>query len=145
MAALSSRAIIPVDYEDMKTGFQSGKAAAMSDWSFRKEQAEFGVLLNRLRARKWAKENPGRANENAKRFQRKPGIRQRIVARAKAKRHARHRKEAVVLTCPGPACGVQFCRAFPKKGLPRIFCTNACKCRARYHRVTPGAKPRERA
>lgn len=121
----AARPVIPVDYEDMKTGFQSGKAAALADWSFRKEQREFKVIVNRLRARKWAKENPARANANARVYQAKPGIRAKMNQAQNGRRRRVWLAAVPVVSCRG--CGVEFCPAFPKRGKPRAFCTDTCK------------------
>lgn len=136
----ASRPVVPVDYEEMKSGFQSGKAAALADWSFRKEQREFAVLVNRLRALKWAKENPVRATARTRVYQAKPGVRQHMNAMQNKRRRAAWRAVERAVTCRG--CGVAFC-PLPKKGIARAFCTDRCKnashSRLRYARAKGAA------
>lgn len=134
-----SAARVAVDYEDMKMGFQFGKAAALSDWSFRNEQAAFKKVVNRLRAKKWARENPEKRRAIANRYARKPGVSARQVALSKKRRHARHRAAAPVVTCA--ECRVEFCATKPQRGgRPRKYCSTACMQRERYQRITPGAR-----
>lgn len=134
-----AHARVAVDFNDLKTGFQSGKAAALSDWSFRKEQAEFEKVVNRLRARKWAKENPEQRREIALRYSRKPEVGDHQLALARQRRLERHRAKAEVFACV--ECRVEFCLVKPKAGgRPRKYCTTACMLRERYQRITPGAR-----
>lgn len=52
---------LPVDFEDAESGYQVGRAAALSDWAFRKQQDRdrrlFAVLMNK----RWEARNPERA------------------------------------------------------------------------------------
>lgn len=138
----AARPVIPVDYEDLKSGFQSGKAAALADWAFRKEQAEFVKVVNRLRVRKWAKENPEKRRAIANRYARKPGVSDRTTLLSKRRRHERHRKAGKVIVCA--ECRAAFCEVKPRRGLPRRFCTANCDARFRYHAKHPNAARRLR-
>lgn len=125
-----------VDFDDMQTGFQSPRAAGIADWLFRKEEAEFGKLVNRLRVKKWAKANPDKRRKIANRYAAKPDVRARQDARARQERLAEHRSKVVVCQ----ECGVELCEVKPRKGMPRRWCTNACFQRNKYQRTTPGAR-----
>jgi hypothetical protein len=134
-----------VDYEDMKSGFQAPRAAALADWAFRKEQQEFGVLVNRLRARKWAKDHPERANARSRKWQaaHRAAV-QDAQRRRRFKRWVARAGQGIVCA----DCGVWFCEARPRKGMARRFCSAACRWRlltrenARRHRAERGAKQR---
>lgn len=170
MPALSSHAIIPVDYEDMKTGFQSPRAAGIADWLFRKEEAAFQTLVNGLRRKnwhkknvererarkrqwardnsklnlarisKWAKENPEKRKAIQNRYYAKPGVAARQVARSRQRRHEQYRAAAPVITCI--ECGAQFCEAKPRQGgVPRKFCSQTCTCRDSYKRSKGTKQP----
>jgi hypothetical protein len=131
---------LALDFEDVKTGFQTGKAAALSEWAFRKEQAEFEVLVNRLRVKKWAKEHPERRRAIGLRYYHEsPGAKQRQLARARRRRREQQRASAPVIVCA--ECRVEFCCAkLQRGGKPRKYCTVACMQRERYQRITPGAR-----
>lgn len=126
---------LAVDFNDLKTGFQSGRAARLSDWAFRKEQREFSRLVGILRARKWDRENPERKRELKRRWSARPDVKPKLVEHVKRWRHARARLRVEVCACPG--CDVQWCRV-PFGRLrgnvrPR-FCSKLCRNRARWDR-----------
>lgn len=109
-----------VDYDEMKNGFQSPKAAALADWSFRKEEREFKRLVSRLAAKKWYHDHKGDEGYEARR--------QRNIAQGAAwtkanralcnERQNRRRREewearaGKGITCDD--CGVWFCEARPR-------------------------------
>lgn len=136
-----------VDFEEMKSGFQAPRAAALADWAFRKDKREFAVLVNRLRARKWAKDNPARANARSVRWQKanRPKV-NRAQNRRRFKKWAARAGAGV--SCA--ECGVLFCEARPRRGKARRFCTPHCRWRllarenARRRRRARGAKARRR-
>lgn len=138
----TSTARLDVDYEDMKTGFQSGRAAALSDWSFRKEQKEFATVVNRLRVKKWAKENPEKRRRNANRYASKPAVKARQRAWQIRRRHGALKARATVYVCVEPDCRAEWCRVpgtYRGGPTPR-YCSSACSQRNRYQRKHPGAK-----
>jgi hypothetical protein len=115
---------LDLDYEDVKTGFAVGKAAAMAEWSFRRELREFEPFVNRLRVLKWQRENPDRKRAKGRRYAAKPVVRARGLAAQKRRRMERHRAEGKVFTCQLEGCGAQFCRVPGVRGMgmhPR-FC-----------------------
>lgn len=89
----------------------------------------FHALVNRLRVKKWVKDNPEKRKAIANRYAAKPGVVARIVNLARQRRAARFRAEAKVITCD--ECGAQFCLVFPQRGnRPRRFCDVNCTARA---------------
>jgi hypothetical protein len=116
---------LDLDHDDIKSGFAVGKAARMADWAFRRELREGEVVINRLRALKWQRENPDKRRVNANRYAAKPDNAERSLKLARARRAARHRAEGQVFTCQLAHCGAQFCRVPGVRGMglhPR-FCT----------------------
>lgn len=107
---------LDLEYEDIKSGFAVGKAAAISDWAFRKEVRDFKVLVDRLRMSQWQRENPEKKAAKDRRWRRKPGVVAAILAKAKERRAARHRAEGKVFTCQLDYCGAQFCRVPGSRG-----------------------------
>jgi hypothetical protein len=88
----------------------------------------FDALINRLRVKKWAKENPERQRSRNLRYALKPQNSARNSANARKRRRARFVKDARVIVCAD--CGVEFCEAKPRGGLPRRFCSDVCGTRA---------------
>lgn len=134
---------------DAENGYRTAGARELGlrDWmamrgdpgEFAPTPKAFAAVVNRLRVKKWAKENPERRREIANRYARKPGIFQRQAELSRQRRHELHRSAAQVVTCV--ECGVEFCLVFPPRGgRPRKFCTITCEHRARYQRITPGAR-----
>jgi len=116
-----------LEFEEVKTGFAVGKAAAMAEWSFRKEKRDFAVIVKRLlnkryfanprvavenrrRSRAWALANPGKRKVIANRYAAKPAVRQRQLAQQKARLAAKRRSEGKVFVCKLEGCGAEFCR-----------------------------------
>jgi hypothetical protein len=115
---------LDLDYEDMKSGFAVGKAAAMAEWSFRKELREFAPIVNRLRVLKWQRENPEKRRAKANRYAAKAANAERGLMLARKRRADRRRAEGQVFTCQLEGCGAQFCRVPGVRGMglhPR-FC-----------------------
>lgn len=126
-----------------KNGFLTGKSAAIADWQHRKEERAFGVLVNRLRVRKWQKENPERRRAIALRYARKPDVVVKQCAREKARRRQAFKANTPVHTCE--QCGAQWCRVPVKGRLPRgmtpRFCGDACAQINRYRaKAAPSGK-----
>lgn len=99
---------------------------------------EFAKVVNRLRAKKWAKENPERRKEIARRYYQKPDKKARQLELAAKRYKARQRTEARVFTCR--ECSAEFCKAPWTKGPLPNFCRDACYQVNRYHRLRPGAR-----
>lgn len=129
-----------LDYEDGASGMMVGRTAAIADWQFRREQEDFEVVVNRLRVKKWHRENPTKRAAKARRYWTKPEVRARQLANAKRRRQERHRKRAESFTCA--ECEAQWCRVPWRRwtGPRPRFCTTACLFRNRYQQRTPGAR-----
>lgn len=88
----------------------------------------FDALVNRLRVKKWAKENPEKRKVIANRYALKPENLDKSLAGARRRRRARFIATNPVVTCVG--CGVEFCPTKPPRGgHPRRFCTDLCSAR----------------
>ncbi len=129
-----------LDFEDVKTGFMTGKTAALADWSFRKEQKEFNRTVATLRATKWNKEHLDAHRAHARKYAARPDIVAASVKAARERRHAKHREEARVFVYAAPDCRVEFCRLpGTVKGIPPKWCREACYLRTQ--RKEKGRKP----
>lgn len=129
---------LPVDYDEAQHGMLVGKAARLADWAFQREQEDFAAVVNRLRVKKWAKENPEARKAIARRYARKNRARQ--VKQQKELRHARHRAEGKVYACPG--CGARFCRLpGTARGIPPKWCMTACYTRTKYRAKAAASAP----
>jgi hypothetical protein len=101
MARLSSAARaadrddLEVDYSE-RAGFLTGKAAAIAEWSHRKEVKAFAKVVEVLRVTKWRKEKPDLAREIMRRQCEREKIARRLL------------RDPTVLTCLH--CGAQWCR-----------------------------------
>jgi len=106
-------------------GFQVGRAAALSDWEFRKEQADFEKLCSRLYQRNWARkfrrENPERVRANLRRW------RERNRDKINAKERARRRATRPVCECV--ECGKTWVVPFGERKAK--YCSR--KCRNKWH------------
>jgi len=71
--------MIEIDFNDLDTGFMIGRAAAMADWAFKKEQREFETLIANLRAANWRREHLERSRAIQKKYRSTP----KAKARAK--------------------------------------------------------------
>jgi hypothetical protein len=137
-----------LDFRELD-GFQFDKDRALADWRHRKEQAEFGVLVNRLRARKWQREvyaEGGNRLERLRAVKRKhaarPAVKLAGLENAKARRARAYRENPIVCTCV--ECGSTWC-PLPRRGVrPLEFCTDACRQRYRYHERKPAARRNRR-
>lgn len=142
---------VVLDEEGRPDGFQVGREAALSDWLFQREVAEFEALEKRLRQRqheqRWRAENPERwrevqAKSRAKRRS-DPETRAKELA-ASAARGRRRRREAragAVWTCA--VCGKHWA---PKSLHKTDYCSVKCRDRAKYLRrkarqPAPPARP----
>jgi hypothetical protein len=115
-----------------------GKQASLADWRFQKEQREFAVIVNRLRALKWQREA---LQDEAKAMtlrQRKLNYALRPEVKARQNELARKRRKRVrlallraVQTCV--ACGVEWSLVpWLRRVYIRDFCTESCRQRYRY-------------
>jgi hypothetical protein len=87
----------------------------------------FDALVNRLRVKKWQKENPDKHRIASLRYALTPRGRQVNAGNARKRRRARFIADARVIVCAD--CGVQFCEAKPRGGVPRRFCSDVCGTR----------------
>jgi len=141
------------DRRDAELGYRSAGARelALRDWmALRGDPDEvaptprdFAVLVNRLRASKWAKDNPAKANARSVRWQKQHRDKVRAAARRRLfKKWIATAGKGIACVC----CGVLFCEARPRRGRGRKFCTRACHNRFsarewyRLHRKA-GARP----
>lgn len=156
---------LDLDYEDMKSGFAVGKAAAIADWQFRKEQndGDFKHLVWRLQAKKywaakpserkarifgyrrrWALEHPEQVKASAAKARKKLRGDPRKRAKELADKRARHaeksqaRRAATVYTCA--VCEVQWCQLGRIPARPPKYCVQACRSRANYLRAKAAGK-----
>lgn len=118
-------------------GTLSPKDNALAEWRARKEAASFDLLISRLRARKWQRENPEKRAEKSKRYYLRSG-KQAQLAAAKLRRLEAYRRNPVVCSCR--ECGTTWCRVPPLRGPDPEFCGDACRQRYRYQGRTPGAR-----
>lgn len=92
-------------------------------------------LVNSLRVVKWQRENPDKhAAKNARHYA-KPGVKDRQLANARARRA---KKPAPVLTCI--ECQKPFVKRGRRGGTVPKTCSTACYQRHRYQAITPGAR-----
>lgn len=136
---------IDLDYADASSGMLVGRWARIADWAFRKEQRETEALIQRMRVRKWALDNPERRRANARRFAAKPGVMTRYNEAKRRRREEAWRKLARVFICA--ECSIQWCRVpwGRKHGGPTPkFCSGACSQRNGYQRKTPKARRTKR-
>ena len=102
---------------------------------------EFEKVVNRLRVKKWVKENPERRQAIALRYARKPESKARQRELGVKRRRARWIAAKSHVTCAG--CGVEFCSVVAARGnVGRKFCTDNCQARTAYRAKHPGAKQR---
>lgn len=130
---------------DAERGYSTvgGREQRLRDWFALHEAGEkagdFEKVINRLRVKKWQRENVDKHRAKGLRYYRKPGIAERQIARSRARRLERHRRSGAVVTCT--ECGVEFCCVHPPRGgRPRKYCSTACMQRERYQRIMPGAR-----
>lgn len=109
-------------------GFLVGRQAALQDWRFRQENKGFDALVNRLRVRKWQRENRDRVNAWHRANNQRPEVKARH-ARHKRDRRARAHKAAAPLTCA--RCRVEFQLARVKTGHAPTYCSRDCRLAAR--------------
>lgn len=127
-----------LDFEDVKSGFAVGRAAAISDWQFRKEVRDGEKQIAVLRAKKWAKEHPEQRKANVLRYIHKPAVKARQLKQQKARRWARICRERGVFTCEWKRCGAQFCQVpWCAKGPPPRYCSDSHSSMAYAARRTP--------
>ncbi len=152
---------------DWSDGFLVGKAAALSDWAFKKEHIDgldFRRLVWRLQAKKyWAAKNPiskarikeyrrqwrlqhkahcQRLTRDWKREARKdPAYRAKQAAahRAATAIKSQKRRAELIYTCV--VCGAQWCRLGRIPARPPKYCGQRCRSRANYLRAKAAGKP----
>lgn len=115
---------LDIDFSE-RSGFLTGKAAALADWQHRKDAKAFAKLVAVLATRRWRIRNPKKARD----------LYRRADLRRRARRHAA--KVALtkghVLTCAW--CGTQWCRIpRPKMGPTPLYCCADHGTAARYER-----------
>lgn len=142
MAKLSSAARVAsqdeeleVDYSE-RSGFLTGKSAALADWAHRKEKKAFEKVVAVLRTRRWQKNNPDRARENQRKTDKKK------YAKRREKRS--WLVKGTVLTCA--RCKTQWCR-IPVRfmGPEPKYCPNGCLKKAMHERVQADPARRQAA
>jgi hypothetical protein len=124
------------------------REVALREWfTLRGEKTEvaptpkaFGALVNRLRVKKWVKENPEKRAAISKRYFTKKGVADRQLELARKRRHDRWKASNPIVVCSG--CSVEFCPMAPKRGVQRQFCTTNCeaRCHQARQRRKAGAK-----
>lgn len=88
---------IDVDYSE-RAGFLTGRAAAMADWAFRKEQREGDKLIARLYQRHWARRERRRHPERVRaRLQRWRDANREHVRALERTRRAKRRRPVVIV------------------------------------------------
>lgn len=133
---------LDVDYSE-RAGFLTGKAAAIAEWSHRKEKKAFAKVCNVLKACKWQRENPERKRRNGlaywQRHRDELTVKHRL--RQRRKRAKEWKPDTTVYTCKG--CGTQWCRVLPKPAGDDLtrrsggrvkpqFCSGECNRKWRY-------------
>lgn len=115
----------------------------LREWFSLREDGEragdFDRLVSNLRAKKWAKENPGRRLEIGRKWDR--GHRAEATVRVRAWRHTRTKGK--VFMCSNRECDVQWCRVpgGNLRGNKRaIYCSPRCFNRERYLRTKTAAE-----
>jgi hypothetical protein len=101
---------------------------------------EFAKVVNRLRVKKWIRENRKRHNAKVMRYQSKPGVRQHMNEMQNERRRKSYGERAEVLACK--ECGVEWCKAPWVRGVRRIFCGQNCQKRARHRDLAVAAERR---
>lgn len=125
-----------LDYSE-RNGFLTGKAAALSDWSFRREQKSFEKLVARLRAARWRKANPDLARESNRRTRLKHG--------ARYNERQRNRRRVVAARRRKPRTCEQCRRTWTPLRARSTYETRFCsrRCRNAWHgRIRSRAKNR---
>ena len=88
----------------------------------------FAAMVNRLRVKKWVRENREKHNAKTRRFQAKPGIRDRMNRQQNVRRRKAGQFSMDVHTCP--VCQAKWCKVPWVRGVARIFCGQNCQKRA---------------
>lgn len=114
---------------DWVDGFQVGKAAALSDWQFRKEQEEFETLCHRLYQRNWARADRVRNPEKHRRRLREWRAKNRERTRELDRRRQRAKRLETVQPCVCEECGGTWLPVDGRRS--SRFCGR--KCRNRWH------------
>lgn len=111
-----------IDYSEL-SGFQVGRAAALSEWVSKKEKREFKLLCLRLYrrnyARKLRKNNPEKVRTKLRAWRRK--TRTLRLERERDQRAAR--RKPITLTCQNPDCGQSFST---RRYRHAKWCSKAC-------------------
>jgi hypothetical protein len=102
-----------LDINEIETGMLSGKAAALADWRFRKDQRDFRKLCERLAQRNRRRANPDRFRSAARLHYARH--RERYMAMRAA------RRAQLRATCHQCGCRFAPCRLKPAK-----WCTKKC-------------------
>lgn len=127
------------DIRDEETGaivgFQVGRAAALADWHFRKEQKAFRKLCRLLYLRSYVEAHREQRRDICRRYANKADVKARANERARARRA---RKPRPVLVCK--ECEARFTKRGRPGGTVPEFCRDACRQRYRYQERTPGAR-----
>jgi hypothetical protein len=117
--AMSKDDRLDLGYEE-RAGFMVGKAAALADWSFRKDEKAFARLVNSLRVRKWQRENPEKSRAKARRWWAKHR------EEALAKQRERSRRAPRQQTCD--VCQKPFALPYPHpRGSVPKRCSDECR------------------
>jgi len=135
-----------LDFKELD-GFQFDKDRAIADWRNRKEQAEFGKLVNRLRVLKWQRDVQAEGGSRAAalrarklRYMQQPDVASRALERARVRRLAAYHASPIVCRCR--RCGAEWC-PLPRRGVrPAEFCTDACRQIFRYRERSQRPKKR---
>jgi hypothetical protein len=129
----------------------SSRELGLREWMFKRENAGFDALVNRLRVRKWADSIRAEGGERLEKLRAKKrrwaaDTRAQDVESARradrAKRRGAYKKAPLLLACV--ECGATWCKAPWVRGVQPRFCGTACYQRARY-RVNEIAREQKKA
>lgn len=120
------------DKRDAEHGYRTvgGKAFRLQQWAELKDQRDFDALVNRLRASKHQREVYADGGERLLKLRARKTRWDVMVG--KARRHARARAAARVVTC---RCGALWCPLPTAGGAPRLHCSLKCQRAAEWERI----------
>lgn len=119
----------PIDYSE-RAGFQVGKAVALADWRHKKEKGDFAVLVNRLRVKKWQRENLDKKRAKGRAWAAAHAAEQLNYQRECRRKRARARGEVYFCKhCGTSWCPVPWARGKQGRG---EFCGHRCYHNWRY-------------
>lgn len=139
--------------DDWLDGMLVGRAAALSDWAFRKEQREFAQIVQRLQNRNYARRiralpAGSRQRENLRAQQKKAAQKYNASVAGQAVKQAWQNRTRRAKAAKRPRkvsecrnCGAHLV-AHPIAKIPRAYCNSAC--RQRWALTQRGRSPRHK-